>query len=117
MARKEPTKREIDAVKAKFHREFVRFMALSDAEKTREAEKAARTPSKPLTPAERAMCDEMGIGSAGRRSKEVLIVANRLPSKLAHLKKRRGLRGDPEELVHWDWWRQPLRKNPAKDRG
>ncbi len=58
------SKAEVDAAKAASHPEFNRFMALSDAEKTREAEAAARMESRPLTPAERAMFDEVDIGGS-----------------------------------------------------
>lgn len=66
MARKKPTKDEIDAVKATLKRGYDRFMALSDEEKTRAAEAADRQVSRPLSPAQRAQSDEMGIGRAGR---------------------------------------------------
>jgi hypothetical protein len=57
-----PTLRQINAVKASARREFDRFMSLSAADKTREAEAIAKAKSKPLSPAERAMFDEFGIG-------------------------------------------------------
>jgi len=62
-----PTQEEIDAAKAAMKRGYDRFMALSDAEKTREAEASVRQKSRPLTPAERAVLEEMGL--AGRRGR------------------------------------------------
>jgi len=59
---KKPAQAEIDAVRAAAKLEYDRFLALPDAQKTREADAAARAMSQPLTPAERAMFDEMGIG-------------------------------------------------------
>ena len=62
-----PTRAETDAAKSAAKREFDRFMALGDAEKTRDAEAASRAKSRPLTAAERAMFDEVGLG--GRRGR------------------------------------------------
>jgi hypothetical protein len=59
---KKPTRAEISAAKAAAKREYDRFLSLPDVHKTREAEAAARSKSRPLTPAERAMFDQAGIG-------------------------------------------------------
>jgi hypothetical protein len=61
-----PTRAQINAARARAKQEYNRFLALSDAQKTQEAESAARAKSKPLSPAERAMFDEAGIGRRGR---------------------------------------------------
>jgi membrane protein involved in colicin uptake len=66
MKNKRPTRAQINAAKASAQAEYDRFMALSDAEKTRDAAAAAKMRSRPLTPAQRAMFDEMGMGSRGR---------------------------------------------------
>ena len=59
---RKPTRAEIYAAKAAAKQEHSRFIALPDAQKTREAEAAARAKSRPLPPTERAMFDETGIG-------------------------------------------------------
>lgn len=48
--------------KSRAKAEFDRFMALPDAQKTKEAEATARKVSQPLSRDERAMFDDAGIG-------------------------------------------------------
>jgi hypothetical protein len=52
----------INAAKVAAKREYDRFMALSDIERKRDAHAAAGSKSRPLTVAERAMFDEVGLG-------------------------------------------------------
>jgi hypothetical protein len=57
---------KLSKAKASAKKEFDRFMALPDSEKTREAEAAAKRKSRPLSAAERAMFREAGMGRRGR---------------------------------------------------
>ncbi len=83
MKKNSPTRPEITAAKAAALRETERFMALSDAAKTREAESAAKSKSRPLAAAERAMFDAMGIGRArgrpmkGRGARQISLTMER----------------------------------------
>jgi hypothetical protein len=94
----QPTRAEIDAVKAASKRAYDRFMALTDAEKTREADAAARAKSRPLTAAERAMFDEMGIGRRrgrprnGRGARQISVTVERgLLYRVDQFARQRGL--------------------------
>jgi hypothetical protein len=95
---RKPTPAEINAVKAAAKREYDRFIALPDAQKTREADAAARAKSRALSPAERAMFDQMGIGrrrgrptkGAGARQISVTMERNLL-SRVDQYARQRGL--------------------------
>ena len=41
-----------------------------------------------------------------RRGKVLKIVPEKTASKLSRLKKRHGLNGDPEDIVHMDWLKE-----------
>jgi hypothetical protein len=93
-----PTRADIDAAKAAAKREYDRFMALNNAEKTRDAEAASRAKSRPLTAAERAMFDEMGLGrrpgrpTSGQGSRQISVTMERgLLSRVDAFAHQRGL--------------------------
>lgn len=97
-ASQKPTRAQINAAKAAAGREHDRFLALSDVQKTRESQAAARAGSKPLTPAERAMFDEAGIGrrrgrpTRGAGARQISVTMERgLLSRVDQYARQRGL--------------------------
>ncbi len=95
---KKPTQAEINAVKAAAKREYDRFLAIPDEQKRGEAEAAGRAKSRPLTPAERAMFEQAGIGrrrgrpARGRGAQQISVTMERdLLSRVDLYARRRGL--------------------------